>query len=201
MVSSKVRSRIHESSMATCPAQGLSGTVSAVLTPFPRWSRILRHGRALSLVGGRPSVTERHRASPGRGRTGIATETTLYSDVRYVKGVGPKMAELFAKGGVETIEDLLYYVPRTYADWSRIANVDTLKVGDHVTWHMTNIETAFDATHGFALPGQNINLSLEPGEAATIEFDVSDEGSFTFYCTEFCSALHLEMAGFFMVAP
>lgn len=76
-----------------------------------------------------------------------------------------------------------------------------VKVGDHVTWHMTNIETAFDSTHGFALPGQNINLSLEPGEAATIEFEVTDEGSFTFYCTEFCSALHLEMAGFFMVAP
>lgn len=76
-----------------------------------------------------------------------------------------------------------------------------VKVGDHVTWHMTNIETAFDATHGFALPGQNINLSLEPGEAATIEFDVTDEGVFTFYCTEFCSALHLEMAGFFLVAP
>ncbi len=50
-----------------------------------------------------------------------------------MKGVGPKMAALFAKGGVETIEDLLYYVPRTYADWSRIANVDTLKVGDRVT--------------------------------------------------------------------
>ena len=76
-----------------------------------------------------------------------------------------------------------------------------VKVGDHVTWHMTNLETAFDATHGFALPGQNINLSLEAGETQTIEFTVNDEGSFTFYCTEFCSALHLEMAGFFMVAP
>lgn len=76
-----------------------------------------------------------------------------------------------------------------------------VKVGDRVTWHLTNLETAFDATHGFALPGQNINLSLEPGEAQTIEFDVTDEGVFTFYCTEFCSALHLEMAGFFLVAP
>ncbi len=76
-----------------------------------------------------------------------------------------------------------------------------VKVGDRVTWHMTNLETAFDATHGFALPGQNINLSLEPGEHQTIEFEVTDEGVFTFYCTEFCSALHLEMAGFFMVAP
>ncbi len=76
-----------------------------------------------------------------------------------------------------------------------------VKVGDHVIWHITNVEKAFDATHGFALPGQNINLSLEPGETATMEFDVTDEGVFTFYCTEFCSALHLEMAGFFLVEP
>jgi nitrous-oxide reductase len=76
-----------------------------------------------------------------------------------------------------------------------------VKVGDHVIWHITNIEKAFDATHGFALPGQNINLSLEPGETATIEFHVEEEGVFTFYCTEFCSALHLEMAGFFLVEP
>lgn len=76
-----------------------------------------------------------------------------------------------------------------------------VKVGDHIIWHITNVERAFDATHGFALPGQNINLSLEPGETATMEFDVDDEGVFTFYCTEFCSALHLEMAGFFLVEP
>lgn len=76
-----------------------------------------------------------------------------------------------------------------------------VKVGDHVIWHITNVEKAFDATHGFALPGQNINVSLEPGETATMEFDVDDEGVFTFYCTEFCSALHLEMAGFFLVEP
>jgi nitrous-oxide reductase len=76
-----------------------------------------------------------------------------------------------------------------------------VKKGDHVTWYITNLERAYDATHGFALPGQNINLSLEPGETAKIEFEVTTEGVFTFYCTEFCSALHLEMAGFFLVEP
>lgn len=76
-----------------------------------------------------------------------------------------------------------------------------VKKGDHVVWHLTNLERTYDATHGFALPGQNINLSMEPGETDTIEFDVNTEGSYTFYCTEFCSALHLEMAGFFLVEP
>jgi nitrous-oxide reductase len=74
-----------------------------------------------------------------------------------------------------------------------------IKKGDHVTWHITNIETAKDATHGFALPAYNINLSLEPGESTTFEFDVRREGVYTYYCSEFCSALHLEMVGYFLV--
>ncbi len=73
--------------------------------------------------------------------------------------------------------------------------------GDHVIWHITNVESAKDATHGFALPAYNINLSLEPGEATTIEFDADTGGVFTYYCSEFCSALHLEMVGYFLVEP
>ncbi len=74
-----------------------------------------------------------------------------------------------------------------------------LNKGDHVIWHMTNLERARDATHGFAISGYNIELSLEPGESQTIEFDASIPGTFTYYCTEFCSALHLEMIGYMLV--
>ena len=74
-------------------------------------------------------------------------------------------------------------------------------VGDQVKLHLTNIETTIDATHGFAVPGYNINLSLESGESATVEFDATQSGVFNFYCTEFCSALHLEMMGHFLVKP
>jgi nitrous-oxide reductase len=76
-----------------------------------------------------------------------------------------------------------------------------IKKGDHVVWHITNVENAKDATHGFALPAYDINLSLEPGEATTLEFDADTDGVFTYYCSEFCSALHLEMAGYFLVEP
>ncbi len=76
-----------------------------------------------------------------------------------------------------------------------------IKKGDHVVWHFTNLEQTRDATHGFALPGYNINLSLEPGKSETIEFDANMSGTFAYYCTEFCSALHLEMLGYFMVEP
>ncbi len=76
-----------------------------------------------------------------------------------------------------------------------------IQQGDHVIWHITNVDTSFDATHGFALPGYNINISLEPGETGTVEFDATQSGVYPFYCSEFCSALHLEMAGYFLVEP
>jgi len=76
-----------------------------------------------------------------------------------------------------------------------------LRAGDHVRWHITNIERAQDATHGFALPVYNVNLSLEPGETVTFEFDADTPGTYTYYCSEFCSALHLEMVGYMLVEP
>ena len=76
-----------------------------------------------------------------------------------------------------------------------------IKKGDHVIWHITNVEQTYDATHGFSLPVYNINLSIEPGETVTFEFDATEDGVFSYYCSEFCSALHLEMVGYMLVEP
>ncbi len=76
-----------------------------------------------------------------------------------------------------------------------------VKEGDRVFLHVTNVEQAKDATHGLAIGGQNINVSLEPGKHVNIEFVADKAGVFPFYCTEFCSALHLEMAGYLLVEP
>jgi nitrous-oxide reductase len=76
-----------------------------------------------------------------------------------------------------------------------------LQAGDEVTLHITNVETAHDATHGFAIPVYGVNLSLEPGETETVRFTADEPGVFSYYCTEFCSALHLEMAGYMLVDP
>jgi ATP-dependent DNA helicase RecG len=67
------------------------------------------------------------------GRPAIGREPSLLSEVRYLKGVGPKYASLLAKSGVRTVLDLLYYVPRRYTDWSRIERIDGLRIGDRVT--------------------------------------------------------------------
>jgi len=76
-----------------------------------------------------------------------------------------------------------------------------VKQGDTVHLHIDNLEQAYDATHGFAINSYNINLSIEPGEHADVTFVADRPGVFPLYCTEFCSALHLEMAGYFLVEP
>jgi len=75
----------------------------------------------------------------------------------------------------------------------------TVNKGDVVTMHLTNLERAQDETHGFTVDHYNVHASLEPGETATIKFTADIEGVFPYYCTEFCSALHLEMMGYLMV--
>jgi nitrous-oxide reductase len=73
------------------------------------------------------------------------------------------------------------------------------KVGDRIIVHLTNVEQTSDATHGFAVPTKNVMVSLDPGETTTVSFVADKPGSFSFYCTEFCSALHLEMQGWLIV--
>jgi nitrous-oxide reductase len=75
----------------------------------------------------------------------------------------------------------------------------TVNKGDIVTMHLTNLERAQDETHGFTVDHFDVHASLEPGETATIKFTADIEGVFPYYCTEFCSALHLEMMGYLMV--
>jgi nitrous-oxide reductase len=73
--------------------------------------------------------------------------------------------------------------------------------GDQVSIHLTNLERAEDQTHGFTVGKYNVNGSLEPGKTASFTFVADKPGVFPYYCTEFCSALHLEMEGYLLVKP
>jgi len=75
----------------------------------------------------------------------------------------------------------------------------TVNKGDVVTMYLTNLERAQDETHGFTVDHYDVHASLEPGETTEIKFTADIEGVFPYYCTEFCSALHLEMMGYLMV--
>ena len=78
---------------------------------------------------------------------------------------------------------------------------DVIRVnqGDKVIIHVTNIEQTRDELHGFAINDYNINLVIDPGETKTVTFTADKSGVYAFYCTNFCSALHQEMQGYFLV--
>jgi len=53
--------------------------------------------------------------------------------VQFLKGVGPKRADAFARIGVATARDLLYHIPRRYDDASTVRPIGGLQVGEDVT--------------------------------------------------------------------
>ncbi len=80
---------------------------------------------------------------------------------------------------------------------------DTIEVeqGDIVSIHLTSNEQSKDNVHGFTIDTYNVHGSFEPGKTASVTFVADRAGVFPFYCTEFCSALHLEMQGYLLVKP
>ena len=81
-------------------------------------------------------------------------------------------------------------------------NIEGVKVGDEVYFHVTNLEQDWDVPHGFAIKGaDNAELLIMPGETSTLKWIPKKVGMFPFYCTDFCSALHQEMSGYLRVSP
>ena len=81
-------------------------------------------------------------------------------------------------------------------------NIEGIRVGDEVYFHVTNQEQDWDVPHGFAIKGSpNAELLIMPGETQTLKWVAEKAGIFPFYCTDFCSALHQEMQGYMRVSP
>ena len=81
-------------------------------------------------------------------------------------------------------------------------NIEGIKMGDEVYFHVTNLEQDWDVPHGFAIKGaNNAELLIMPGETSTLKWTPDRVGMFPMYCTDFCSALHQEMQGYVRVSP
>lgn len=81
-------------------------------------------------------------------------------------------------------------------------NIEGIRLGDEVRFHLTNLEQDWDIPHGFAVIGaQTSEILVMPGETMTYRWTPKKAGVFPFYCTDFCSALHQEMQGYIRVSP
>src|SRR5438132_3223909 len=53
--------------------------------------------------------------------------------VQYVKGVGPRIAEVLAAKGIQTVDDLLHYLPFRYEDRLNPRGIAELRAGEMAT--------------------------------------------------------------------
>ncbi|MCB9316317.1 MAG: Sec-dependent nitrous-oxide reductase [Lewinellaceae bacterium] len=81
-------------------------------------------------------------------------------------------------------------------------NIEGVKLGDDVYFHVTNLEQDWDIPHGFTIRGSKTSeILVMPGETQTLYWKAEQLGVIPFYCTDFCSALHQEMQGYIRVSP
>lgn len=77
-----------------------------------------------------PSVTTKSSAGNKNRKTDF---DYLFSDVQYLKGVGPRKGEVLKKNGIQTVFDVFYYVPRKYLDRTLITRLGEVAEGMSVT--------------------------------------------------------------------
>ena len=112
----------------------------------------------------------------------------------------PYVAKSEKEAGVEREGNVVHIYMTTIRTHFAPDNIEGVRVGDKVFFHVTNLEQDWDVPHGFAVQGaNNSELLVMPGETRTLLWEPKRPGVYPFYCTDFCSALHQEMQGYIRV--
>jgi len=132
--------------------------------------------------------------------------TTIKPIIRYPTGTNSRTGEASPFRAVAGQEKIERQGNRVHVFGTLIRSHITPEIvevneGDIVSFHLTNLERAEDETHGFTVDTYGKHGSFEPGKTASLTFVANKSGVFPYYCTEFCSALHLEMEGILLVRP
>src|SRR5688572_10505413 len=94
----------------------------------------------------------------------------LATPLQFLKGIGPKRAQLLAKKGLETVEDALYFVPLRHEDRTKLTPLASLQPGQVAT--STGVIRALAPPP----PGRwrvplNVRLRDESGPATVVFFN------------------------------
>lgn len=92
-------------------------------------------------------------------------DLTLSSSVQYVPGVGPTRAKLLGKLGIQTVEDLLYYIPFRYDDFTLVSPIARVQPGETVT--VGGTITAFH--NSFTKSGRKLQQARITDETDSLE--------------------------------
>ncbi|MEQ9374642.1 MAG: Sec-dependent nitrous-oxide reductase [Imperialibacter sp.] len=155
-------------------------------------------GEKMKLILDFPTIGEPHYAQ------GIAAELIAPNSLKYYKlednnhphaMKSPNDSRIVRDGNVVRV-----YMGAIRSHFT-VDNLEGIKVGDKVYFHVTNLEQDWDVPHGFAVMGaNNAELLIMPGQTETLLWEPQREGVYPFYCTDFCSALHQEMQGYARVS-
>ncbi|QUH20878.1 ATP-dependent DNA helicase RecG [Alkaliphilus sp. B6464] len=85
----------------------------------------------------------------------------LKQDIQYIKGVGPKKAYLLKRLNINTVEDMIWYMPRDYEDRTNIKRIANLRPGEKATFYGSILGEG-----DVSKPRKNLSL---------IKFNVKDE--------------------------
>ena len=156
-------------------------------------------GDKMKLLLDFPTMGEPHYAQ------GIAAEVIMNNQVKFFS-IDENTHPYLAKGERETKVERKGREVHVYMTTIRTHfspdNIEGIKVGDKVYFHVTNLEQDWDVPHGFAMQGaRTAELLVMPGETRTLVWEPQGPGVYPFYCTDFCSALHQEMQGYARVSP
>ena len=69
----------------------------------------------------------------GAGFKPAPTRDLKKTDVKYVKGVGPRISQILNKLMIFSVHDLFQYYPRTYIDYQKQVQIKDLKINEDVT--------------------------------------------------------------------
>lgn len=83
------------------------------------------------LTGNQPSQTS---SSPVRASSAKTPASVgLQAPLTVLPGIGPKNFQTFKELGLKTLEDLLYYFPRRYVDYSELKPINRIQFGEELS--------------------------------------------------------------------
>ena len=156
-------------------------------------------GEKMQMLLDFPTIGEPHYAQ------GIAAEVVAPNTrkiYRLEENNHPRAVKSEAEARVEREADGVHIYMSSIRSHFAPDNVEGVRQGETVWFHVTNLEQDWDTPHGFAMMGaNNAELLIMPGVTRTLKWTADKVGVFPFYCTDFCSALHQEMQGYIRVSP
>jgi len=78
----------------------------------------------------------------------VPDRSKLDTSIQFIKGVGPKLAELLAKKSITTVEDALFLLPARYEDRRELNKIARLRAGHREIFYAEVIEAGSASTKG-----------------------------------------------------